>query len=296
MNGKYIKKNMTLNNTYTIYRKPLKEILDNIDNFVTNIHFQDSWDAALLQGPITGMVSNLTQAGAFFDSKAFNDGKMTIASGFSSCQIPGDNIIGENYNLLYISSVSVTWTVTRSDHNDDFPIDMVMAPLNYLQKAALGNVGGNYFVGPSTTPDPQAWINAKLLPGAKVRRCSTVTSGSPTRSITMHIPLKKYMIPGYPDANPLFWKSTNKGGVSSWSLLDDQHSCFLFMGIHSAFDLDCFVTQDLKCIYYITAFQPRVPSQIFFGETLNPTGPTGGATGPAGSPVYPAGPTGILGP
>ncbi len=29
---------MTLNNTYTIYRKPLKELLDNVDGFITNIN------------------------------------------------------------------------------------------------------------------------------------------------------------------------------------------------------------------------------------------------------------------
>lgn len=29
---------MELNNTYTIHKKPLKQVLDNIDDFITNIH------------------------------------------------------------------------------------------------------------------------------------------------------------------------------------------------------------------------------------------------------------------
>jgi len=269
--------------------------LDDKYNFVTEIHFNDTWDAGALQGPITGMVSNLTQVGSFFNSSSFNDRKMTFATSFSSAQIPGDDIIGQNYVFLYVSSVSVTWTVTRSDHNDDFPVDILMAPINTSQKASLGNVGGNYFVGPSHSPDENCWVNTKLLPGAKVRRLSTVTSSKPTRTMSIHIPLKKYMIPGFPDSNPTFWKTTNKGGVSAWTLLDDQHSSFLYMALHAPFDVDAFVTQDLKCCYYITAFQPRVPSQIFFGLTDNPTGPTGGATGPGGDPVYPVGPTGLTG-
>lgn len=256
------------------------------ETFVSTTAFDSQWDPGQFQGPLASYAVSLSRPGTVLNDVLFNDGKLSSVSNESSSQVPGDNIIGNSYGLAYLSSVTIKWSVMRSDHSSDFPIQLCMVPFNYFQLLHLHKVNGIVWPGPSTVPDDHAWSNIKQFPNKRLSMLTNPFGDHTTCSVKIHVPIKKYTYPGFPNATNQWWHNTNNGGFSGWSTLDPSFSAYLLLAAYLPFGAgDTILTHKFEVTQYITAFMPYVPSDVLYQPqpsfTLNgpadigPWGPQG---------------------
>lgn len=238
---------------------------------------------------------------------------------------PGSwGIIFNTWRMSYPTSVTVTWTLMRADGNDDSTSQFGIFPCNTDQYGQLtGPTPANRV--PPIVPNPgnpgrediDRWNNFKRQKGCKWKRIGNRQQTAGRRTIKIHIPLKKFSIPGFPDASSRFWTEHNCNNQTIIRPLSDLCS-YGVMGIYlDSPSTNAIYDFTMKVDYYVTHFQPNLqlfrscagcnipspedangpsgPSGITFdstGQEIDPcfgcpgyTGATGPGYGPIGPPV-----------
>lgn len=211
----------------------------------------------------------------------FNDGTHSVFTADRGMSIfPGTDYLTTRYYFGVLTGVKVRWTVTRTDHNDDFNTRIMMVPLTSTQISSLS--GGSYpynkFEG--QTPQDQ-WANAMLQKDSMSANLTSVFSARPSATLKQYIKIKKYMPPDFPHASALYWwlhsdfgdfiESGNRTS-RDWVSPDDNHLSYMWFGMYNdgPAGSDGF-EHKLSVTFYYESFYPRVISQ----QTTFPfTGPT----------------------
>lgn len=282
-----------------------------IDTLTTTSFPEQKWDNVAKRGPLAGYMNYLQTPGSLLASSTFNDAGggsgSTSLDTIASNNYPGDDVVGQTYDYAYVASVSISWTVTRSDDSSDYPVHFLMAPvsttqLDYFGSQVTSGTKRVFFPGPSDVPDHTAWGNSILLHGAVHSKVGSIKGSSRSKTIKLHIPLKKYLFPGYPTALPdvsthveagvtvtnSWLCKTNGGGYSGWNFPDGAHQCYLYMCLYFpiAGAPDTRLTHSVRATWYVTGVMARIPSRIFWGA-VEESGGGSGATGPGGTGTFP---------
>lgn len=208
---------------------------------------------------------------------------------------PGDVNWGPIFNkwsLCYVSSVSLHWTLCRCSAEDDSFTEFGMVPLNNTSAGKLTGTSPNKRFPPeeSKSTDTEkansAWTLFKRQPNVKFARIGNTTRPPLSRTIKMHIPVKKYAIPGYPLASSAFWTETF---CNSQARADPgaDFRCYVNMGIYlNSPSTAALYDYSLKVKYYVTHFEPNITlyqtcigCRPYVGDA---TGINGGITGESG--------------
>lgn len=253
-----------------------------------------TWDPVQQTGPYMGGWSDLVDPKNTFGHNFFNDGKMCQLQSQGTSYIPGDDIIGQNYSYLYITSVTIDWKVARTDHSGDYDVECIFFPTSPQQFDETGKVNNIPFYPPENTPSYNSWQAAKLYPGGFKMKVSGGFGSKTFAARRIHIPMKKYMIPGFPLASQAFWTTTNNQPHTAWTAPGQDYSVFGNYLFLCPINGQVLLHHKISITWNLTAFQPYGPSKIFAYAVCGPTGTSGstgdngtGMTGPLDPPIPP---------
>nr|QKI29029.1 Cap [Kummerowia striata CRESS virus] len=179
----------------------------------------------------------------------------------------------ERFERFYVSSVSFWIKVERDDAVDLSHTELAVVPLNPTQWNGMTATSGPYKFFPGANADEQ-WANMKMVPGVQVKTLSAASGGGPsTQFIRVHVPIKKYAIPGYPDASETFWFRMNANGTSL-TTPSFSFNPWIWIGLFNrgGFSLEGIdFNIEMKATFYTTWMQPRLNSALLVDKVSTGT-------------------------
>jgi len=160
------------------------------------------------------------------------------------------------YAHCYVSSLSIEWKCGREDHNDDAITRMLMVPLNQAQRGGLAGTFPN-LTWAGATAEVQ-WENARRQNEAISTELTSVTANRQIATLSMHIPIKKYTIMGYPQASGEFWYDLTANS-SVIVAPNPTYTSYVWLGLYNngaSLPSGTIIDHEITCKFYVTYFQP----------------------------------------